>query len=312
MKTIYVTPCDDLNEIIGKIDCPTTLCLKNGVYRQKVKLDKSDVILVGESREGTIITFDDYAKKIHADGREFITFRTYTLLVCGENCRIENLTIENSNPDPRIAGQCVALSVNAKRFYAENVALKSMQDTLFSAPFPDDLVVRYRDFLPREELYIEGDSLHFFYKCAISGTVDFIFGGATAYFYQCEIISLKDQRDLGFVAAPCHSLAYSHGLTFVDCDIVSGGATDGSVYLARPWRDFGKAEFINCRLGSHIKSELYDKWNDTERDKSARFAHFNLKSELPLTPVKWSTALDEATAQSIIECCESIIKQHNK
>ena len=37
-------------------------------------------------------------------------------------------------------GQCVALSVNAKRFYAENVELKSTQDTLFMAPFPDDLV----------------------------------------------------------------------------------------------------------------------------------------------------------------------------
>ena len=109
-----------------------------------------------------MITYDDYAKKIHADGKEYVTFRTYTMCVTGERVRLENLTIENSNTDPATKGQCVALSVNASNFYAKNINLKSTQDTLFLYPFPDDLVVRYRDFIPQNQLYTEGHALHIF------------------------------------------------------------------------------------------------------------------------------------------------------
>ena len=96
----------------------------------------------------------------------------------------------------------MALSVNAKSFYAKNVGLKSTQDTLFLYPFPDDLVVRYRGFIPHNQLYAEGHALHVFEKCEICGTVDFIFGCSEAYFKDCEIISLNDARKSGSSRRP--------------------------------------------------------------------------------------------------------------
>ncbi len=319
MNYITVTPNDDIQTILYNIKEPTTIYLKKGIYRQKLRITADNVKLVGETRETTIITYDDYAKKIHADGREYNTFRTFTVCVTGENAVIENLTIANSNTAPEKVGQCVALSVNAKIFRAENVDLRSTQDTLFTAPFPDDLVIRYSGltddptyydgFIPREQLYMEGTSLQLYEHCRIYGNVDIIFGGAEAYFYDCELISLKDTRGAGYVAAPCHSLKQERGYAFINCRFTDGGADEGSVFLARPWRDFGKCDFINCTPDKHISPLLFDKWNDTCRDKTARFGYFGLNG-IQSAPVKWATELTALKAYNIIERYKTLKRKY--
>ena len=300
---VFLTPLDDLQRAFDGLKGGETVHLSKGEYKQKAVLAKDGVTLVGEGCGQTVITFDDYARKIHADGQEYNTFRTYTLCVTGNGVKLENLTVKNSNTEPEKVGQCVALSVHGKNFRASNCELVSTQDTLFLSPFPDDLVVRYRGFIPREQLYCEGANVSLFENCKISGNVDFIFGCGEGYFRNCEIISLDDKRGLSFVAAPAHSLAQENGFTFIDCNFAGGGAKNGSVYLARPWRDFGKCAFINCTLGKHIKSGLFDKWNDTARDKTARFLYSGLKSAAPLSPVSWAKELTAGQAKSIIDNC---------
>ena len=308
MKTLHLTPQNDLQTAINNSDAEVVY-LEKGVYNQKVEILRGNVTIIGEGPQ-TKITYSDYARKIHADGQEFNTFRTYTLCITGDNVRLENFAVENSNTDPATVGQCVALSVHGNNFSAVNMDLISTQDTLFLSPFPDDLVVRYRGFIPRRQLYREGGNLHLFKSCRISGTVDFIFGCSEAYFKDCEIISLKDTRNNGFVAAPAHHLAEKTGFSFIDCDFIGGGAEKGTIYLARPWRDFGKCNFINCKLGSHINGELFDKWNDTERDKSARFNYFGLSGK-NIHPVPWSNELEKAQADDIINECTRKFKQLN-
>lgn len=312
MKILHLTPDDDLQYILNTVTEPTAIYLAEGIYRQKTVLRANDVTLIGSGRETTVITYDDYAKKIHEDGLEYNTFRTYTLCITGERVRLENLTIENSNTDPKKVGQCVALSVNAKIFSAKNVDLKSTQDTLFLYPFPDDLVVRYSGFIPQDQLYTEGRATHLFENCRIYGTVDFIFGCSEAYFKDCEIISIYDNREIGFVCAPAHPLAESAGFNFIDCNFICEGAQRATNYLARPWRDFGKAVFINCTADWHINPLLFDKWNDTERDKTARFSYYNLKCDFNPTPVPWSNELTEKQASDIINICKEKFKANNR
>ena len=312
MQIFHLTPKDNIQNILNCIDKPATIYLSAGIYRQKTEIKADNVTVIGESRETTIITYGDYARKQHADGKEYNTFRTYTLCISGENVTLKNLTVENSNTDPQTVGQCVALSVNAKRFYAENVNLKSTQDTLFLAPFPDDLVVRYRGFIPENQLYMDGTSLHLFKNCRISGTVDFIFGGAEAYFKDCEIISLHEKRGTGYIAAPCHHLVQNCGFYFINCYLKNGGADENTVFLARPWRDFGKCAFIDCRADGHIRPELFDKWNDTERDKTARFSFYNLNCAVPPEPVGWCRQLTGKQASDIIDNCNRKFTENNR
>lgn len=308
MEEITIDPSDDLQRIVDNVGKHAVIYLKKGIYRTKLKISRDDISIIGEDRETTVITFDDYARKIHADGKEYNTFRTYTVCVVGERVKLKNLTVENSNTKPEEVGQCVALSVNAQRFSAENIALRSTQDTLFLSPFPDDLVVRYRGFIPQDELYKEGTSLHLFENCRICGTVDFIFGGAEAYFKDCVIESLHERRGTGYIAAPCHALTQEGGFYFVNCNLISDGAEEGSVYLARPWRDFGKCAFIDCRAGKHVSPELFDKWNDTDRDKTARFLYGGLETRFTPSPVSWAHEIDRAEAENIIARCDKYFK----
>ncbi len=310
MRIIKLTPADDVQAALDSATEPTKIILSKGVYNAKLWLKRDNVTLAGEDREGTVICWDDYARKPHADGGEYNTFRTYTLCVTGRGCAIENLTIKNINKDARVHGQCVALSVNSPLFKATGVDLVSEQDTLFTSPFPDDLVVRYSGltddpayydgFIPKEQLYMEGGSVQIFEKCRIYGTVDYIFGCAEAYFDGCELISLHEDRGHGFVAAPAHSLKQTRGYVFVNCNFKDGGAAEGSVYLARPWRDFGMCKFIDCALGRHISPALYDKWNDTYRDKTCRFSYSGLRAEGDISPVVWGREMTSAEREEAL------------
>ncbi len=298
MKTLYLNPSDDIQDAVNRLEEPALVYLEKGVYRAKTEITADNITIIGKGKD-TVLTNGDYARKIHADGREYNTFRTYTLCITGNNVTLKNLTVVNSNTAPQDVGQCVALSVHGNMFRADGVNLVSTQDTLFLSPFPDDLTVRYADFLPKRQLYREGSSLHVFTNCRIVGNVDFIFGCSEAYFEKCEIVSVNDARGIGFVSAPAHPLAEAHGFTFIDCSFEDNGAGENTVYLARPWRDFGKSVFINCSLGRHVRSELFDKWNDTDRDRTARFCHYGLKG-IDVKPVAWAKALDTGEAENII------------
>ncbi len=284
MEHIYVTPDDRLQKIFDEAKPGTVIHLSPGVYRQKAVIRTPGLGLIGAGAEKTRLVFDDYARKRDSQGFEYITFRTYTLAVCADGVSIRDLAIVNDAGHPETKGQQVALSVVGSDFLMENCRLSSTQDTLFAGPLPPDLIERYEGFLP-EELRRGGEMVQTYKNCRIEGTVDFIFGCGDALFDGCRIHSLVDERDTGYIAAPAHSLHQKKGLRFLNCRLTcQAGVTDGSIYLARPWRDHGMAIFENCTCGSHIAPEGFDKWNDTNRDQTARFY------EIPLQPgrVSWA------------------------
>lgn len=111
-----------------------------------------------------------------------------------------------------------------------------------------------------------------FQNCRISGTVDFIFGCGNALFEDCEIRSLADARNIGYVAAPAHALEQAEGFRFRNCQITcESGVGEGTIFLARPWRDYGLVRYEDCPCQAHIAPAGFDKWNDTHRDRTARF-----------------------------------------
>lgn len=282
-ETIVLTPADDLQAAFDTAPAHAHIHLRAGTYHQKAVIRTANLTVTGDAAESTTIVFDDYAKKLRPDGQEFNTFGTYTLAVCADGVTIRNLSIVNNALHPEVKGQEVALSVIGNDFLLEDAVLRSTQDTLFAGPLPPDLILRYQGFHPDELL--RGDQMRQCYRnCRIEGTVDFIFGCADALFTGCRIHSLNDARNIGYVAAPAHSLSQTKGLHFVACDFTcEEGVAPGSIYLARPWRDYGLAVFENCRYGDHIAPDGFDKWNDTRRDLTARFY------EKPPIPgrVKW-------------------------
>lgn len=270
-ETIYVTPDDKLQKIFDTAPEGANICLSPGIYRQKAVIRRRGLTVTGQGQEKTILVYDDYARKRGQDGFEYLTFRSYTLAVCADDVTVRNLSVVNDALHPEKKGQEIALSVVATGFTMENCRLSSTQDTLFTGPLPADLIERYTGFLS-DELRRGGELEQVFRNCLMEGTVDFIFGCGKTLFESCELRSLVDARDLGYVAAPAHGKDQQEGYCFRNCRFTQQkGVRAGSVYLARPWRDFGLCRFENCRYDSHIHPLGFDPWNDTRRDLTARF-----------------------------------------
>lgn len=270
-QTIYVSPGNDLQAVFDSAPENAVIFLAEGDYRQKCVIRTPGLTVIGAGADRTRISYNDYARKRHPIGGEFNTFRTYTLAVCADNVTMKALSIVNDALHPERLGQEVALSVCGTGFFMSRCRLTSTQDTLFVGPLPSDLIGRYEGFLA-DELRRGGWLKQRFENCLIEGTVDFIFGCGNTLFDRCEIRSLNDARSIGYVAAPAHEPIQTEGFLFRDCDFTcEPGVAPGSIFLARPWRDYGLASFENCRYGAHIAEEGFDKWNDTRRDLTARF-----------------------------------------
>ena len=270
-RSIYVSPEDDLQAVLDSAPENAVVHLAPGVYRQKLMLRTPGLTLLGAGAEKTKLVYGDYARKRHPIGYEYNTFRTYTLAVCADRVTLRDLAVVNDALAPEIKGQEVALSVLGDDFLMENCVLSSTQDTLFAGPLPSDLIGRYEGFL-LDPLRRGGRLGQRYAGCRIEGTVDFIFGCGEVVFDRCELRSLKDARNVGYVAAPSHEERQTEGFLFRDCRFTcEEGVAPGSIYLARPWRDYGLCRFENCVYGPHIAAEGFDKWNDTRRDLTARF-----------------------------------------
>lgn len=266
-----VCAADDLQAVFDSLKPGDTLELAPGIYRAKTMLRVPEVTLRGAGADKTVLLWDDYATKLDEQGREYNTFRTWTLAVCADGVTMEDLAVVNQAGSPEKLGQEVALTVYADRFTMERCRLSSTQDTLFLGPLPEDLIQRYDGFLP-DILRRRISCRQRFRDCVIEGTVDFIFGCGEALLEDCEIRSLADARNIGYVAAPAHALEQKTGFEFRRCRLTAQeGVAPGSIFLARPWRDYGLCSFIDCQLGPHIHPEGFDKWNDTHRDRTARF-----------------------------------------
>ncbi len=270
-QTIFVSPQDDLQAVFDGAPENSVIRFAEGVYRQKAVIRVPGLTLIGAGADKTKIVYDDYALKKDEFGREYVTFRTYTLAVTADHVTMKDLSIINDALHPEKKGQEVALSVVADDFLMTDCVLTSTQDTLFAGPLPPDLIDRYDGFL-MDELRRGGEMKQRFINCRIEGTVDFIFGCGNTLFENCEIRSLNDARNIGYVAAPAHSLCQTEGYLFRGCRFTfEEGVTPGSIYLARPWRDYGLCRFENCVYADHIAAVGFDKWNDTRRDLTARF-----------------------------------------
>lgn len=230
-----------------------------------------------EGEEGAILSGSLYAKMKDEKGEELSTWKTATLKVTGNHNLFKDLTILNEAGDPETKGQEVALAIYGDGNLFAHCTLRSTQDTLFIGPLPDDLSTRYIGFIPENERYHEGNTRNDFISCHISGSVDFIFGAGQASFYRCVLGSLNDGRETAYVTAPAHSLKDDFGFYFDHSCFVNEGVRPQSIYLARPWRDYGKSVFAYCSYENHIKAEGFSEWNKEERYRTARFEEYPLQ-----------------------------------
>jgi pectinesterase len=241
--------------------------VKNGTYREKVVIPswKTDIRLIGEDKNKTIISWGDYSGK-----GDINTFTSYTVLVQGNGFRAENITFENTAGP---VGQAVALHVEADRAVFRNCRIIGDQDTLYVGV---------------------GGSRQYFVDCYIEGTTDFIFGPATSVFERCTIQCKKNS----YITAASTPEGQPFGFVFLNCTVTAADEKL-QVYLGRPWRPFAQTVFLNTQLGKHIRPEGWHNWSKPEAEKTAYYAEYNSTGAgaSPKTRVTWTKQLTAKEAK---------------
>ncbi|HEX2925814.1 MAG TPA: pectinesterase family protein [Ruminiclostridium sp.] len=235
----YTTVQAAINSVPSNNQTRTTIYVKNGTYKEKINISSSkiNISLIGQSRTGTILTYNDSASTKTSSGGTMGTTGSASVTIAGDGFQAEGITFENSYDEAANgSSQAVAMLAKADKMVFKDCAFKGNQDTL----------------------YANGDGRRQYYcNCYIEGDVDFIFGSANAVFDSCEIFSLN--RSGGCVTAPSTKAAQK-GYLIYKCRLTSSSQPK-TIYLGRPWIPSSnpgeitpKVLFRECEIGAHITS----------------------------------------------------------
>jgi len=264
----FKTVQEALNAVPDFRKVTTTILIKNGTYKEKLNLSASKqmVMLIGESVEKTILTYDDYAQKKNIFGEEKGTSGSASFYVYGPQFTAENITFQNAAGP---VGQAVALFVAGDKAHFINCRMLGFQDTLYTYGY---------------------GSRQYYYKCYIEGTVDFIFGSSTAVFEACEIFG----KVAGYYTAASTPDSAKYGYVFINSKF-HGDAPANSFYLGRPWRPYAKTVLIKCDLGKQVKAEGWHNWNKPHAEKTTFYGEYQSKGggANDKARVKWAYQLTE-------------------
>jgi len=256
------------------------ILIKPGVYKERLRLkpSKKRVELVGEDANKTILTYDNFASKINPEtGSNYGTTGSSSFFVEADYVTAENLTFANSAGP---VGQAVAVNITGNRVAFKNCRFLGFQDTLYTKGPQDDK---------------SKESLQYYENCYIEGTVDFIFGAATALFVNCE---LHSKESGGYVTAASTPEHKKHGYLFIGCKL-TGESPPASVALGRPWRPYAQVVYINCEMDAHIIPEGWNNWGKEENESTVFYAEYNSKGKgaNQHKRVKWAKILNEEEAK---------------
>jgi len=249
--------------------------VKPGVYHEKLLLPSSkiNVVLVGEDRDSTILTYDDYADKGGVG-----TSGSYSVAIDASDFTAVNITFRNTySPQPGVTGtQAVALRTNGDRMAFYNCRMLGFQDTYYT--------------WSNGRLYMR--------DCFIQGSVDFIFGRSVAVFDSCTINCI---RNGGTLTAANTDVNYAFGYVFLNCALSTDSiGYDGnaitSVFLGRPWQAAPQTVYLHCSEPSTLNPAGWLSWNVSP----ALYAEYQCSGSGSATTgrVNWSSQLTDQAAAS--------------
>ena len=231
----------------------------NGKNNGKTEITKSNISLIGQSKEGVtiwnhpVVEGISYTATLHLDKK-------------ATDFYAQDLTLENqfnywgAHDGSSGAGRAVAFCDQGNRNVLKNVALMSYQDTYYSCNSSAD----YRGY---------------FENCDLAGVVDWICGNGDIWFEKCNII-VRD-RTGNNIAAPNTEDTQAWGYVFNNCTIRP--ETDKPTQLkgndwtlARPWGNSPACTFINTKM--YTQPRTYG-WNKMKEGLKVRFHEYNSVDE---------------------------------
>jgi pectinesterase len=262
------------------------ILMKNGRYHEKLTVDRPYVSIVGESRDGTVLSYDAAADTPNPGGGTYGTRGSFTLRVVAPDFRAENLTIENAFDYPANVAKPDSDKTKLKNMQAVALMLDLGSDR---ATFVNVKITGFQDTL------FPNSGRSYFARCEVWGHVDFIFGAGQAVFDDCDIVSRDrgSKTNNGYVTAASTDAGQPYGFLFLRSRLKKErpSMSANSVTLGRPWHPFANPRavasvaFIDCWMDDHIGEHGWDRMSSVDstgtrvwyEPASARFVEHGTK-----------------------------------
>lgn len=265
--------------------------VKAGIYDETVVVTKKmiNVMIYGDGSQKTIVT----GKKNYVDGVS--TYMTASFAALGEGFIAQAMGFRNTaGPEKH---QAVAIRVQADRAILLNCRFEGYQDTLYAQT--------HRQF---------------YRSCVIAGTVDFIFGDATAIFQNCLIVVRKplDNQQTIVTAQGRTDRHETTGIVIQNSRIVPDKklAPMKDVirsYLGRPWKEFSRTIIMETSIGDFIHPDGYLPWMGNFALDTLYYAEYNNKGPGAKLDrrVKWAGYKRKFTRQDAMKFTVGPFLEHN-
>lgn len=239
----YKTIQEALQAVPKSSPTPFVILIKAGTYKEHIEIEKNmlNVVLIGEGPTKTIITGDQAVVP-----NRISTWHTATLGVCGDGFVMKDMGIENTAGPTK--EQAVALRINADKAVLYNCNIDGYQDTLYAH-----------------------SGRQFYRDCTITGTIDFLFGDASAVFQNCKLIVRKPGPNQACMITAQGRMRKDSlgGFVIQNCDIKADQALTSAnppvkVYLGRPWKEFSKTIIMQSNIDGFVDPSGWSPWNTTD------------------------------------------------
>jgi pectin methylesterase-like acyl-CoA thioesterase len=202
-----------------------TISIANGTYNEQVTVasTKTHLTLIGASQTGVILQAGTNAT---------------ALTIHGTDITVEYMTMKNT---------LLVGSTTSHAVYSDSARVE----------FYRCYIIGYQD-----TMYLAGSPAYFTLS-EIRGCVDFIYGGAAAFFTSCNIMQVRPTG--GPATAPNTPQAQTYGYVFSGCYVGGeSGVAAGSSTLMRPWGAYGESVYINCTMDASISAAGWLAWDGRE------------------------------------------------
>ncbi|KAH7428011.1 hypothetical protein KP509_10G071300 [Ceratopteris richardii] len=225
----------------------------------------------------TEITWGDMASTKGPDGKELGTFNSASVAINGDHFTAGDITFRNTAPPPpggAVGRQAVALRISGDVAAFFNVNLYGGQDTLY-----------------------DHKGRHYFYRCHIEGSIDFIFGNGRSFYVQSRLHSIANPTG-SLTAQKRASTSENTGFSFVKC-VVTGS---GSIYLGRAWGPASRVVYSFTYFDDIIRPEGWFDWGDSSRQKTVFYAEYQCSGPGVNRDgrVSWSRVLSDEQAKPFL------------